>query len=265
MDDTYSGRQPQGITPQTTEILEPGEITPPSAFKAYIDTTRTEHGYNNGLRKRYLTTSRTGNRPNYWNHTKSQPQVSQENETSKTPYRRIINGVIYEIRKGSITEYAGTSIVNAANEQNLGGGGVDGAISKAGGTSLHNARANMSNIWGDVKIRTGDARLTSAGDLPCKYVIHAVGPNLNNFPYDINLLKSSYLSCISEAYRYNIKDIAFPIISGGVFRGDYSLQTMINTAFDALIGNENDIKEIVFYGFTEEEVKKLIMRLSKEK
>ena len=255
MENTYCGRQPQGITPQTTEILEPGEITPPSAFGVF---TRTPVWY------RGRPDNSTDTRSSIGVSGKS-PKVSQTEKKSKTPYRRIINGVIYEIRKGSITEYAGTSIVNAANEQNLGGGGVDGAISKAGGTSLHHARVNMSNIWGNVKIRTGDARITSGGDLPCKYVIHAVGPNLNNSPDDINLLKSSYLSCISEAYRYNIKDIAFPIISGGVFRGDFSLQTMINKAFDALIGNEKDIKEIVFYGFTEEEVKKLIIRLSKEK
>ena len=260
MENTYCGRQPQGINEETRGVLEEGEIfnpDPPSAFKAF--TTNVQN-----WRRPYSSTS-TGTKKNVKSRYNYQEKNFTQAQTHNTPYRRIINGVIYEIRKGSITEYAGTSIVNAANEQNLGGGGVDGAISKAGGQSLHHARTNMSNIWGNVKIRTGDARITSGGDLPCKYVIHAVGPNLNKSPHDINLLQSSYLSCISEAYRYNIKDIAFPIISGGIFKGCYSLQTMINKAFDALIGNEKDIKEIVFYGFTEEEVKKLIIRLSKEK
>ena len=172
----------------------------------------------------------------------------------------MLNGITYEIRKGSITTYDGTAIVNAANEQNLGGGGVDGAITTAGGLSLSEARKKMSNIWGNIKVRTGDARTTIAGNLPCQFVIHAVGPNLANND-NIRLLSSSYISSISEAYRYNIKDIAFPIISGGVFKGGYSLKTIVDKAFDALVGNEKDIKKIVFYGFSENDVKILIRKL----
>ena len=174
----------------------------------------------------------------------------------------MLNGVTYEIRQGSITNYEGTAIVNAANEQNLGGGGVDGAITSAGGLSLCKAREKMSNIWGNVKVRTGDARTTIAGDLPCKFVIHAVGPNLKVGSHDIALLCSSYISSISEAYRYNVKDLAFPIISGGIFRGSYSLKTIIDKAFDTLVGNEKDIEKIVFYGYSENDVKLLLKKLN---
>ena len=173
----------------------------------------------------------------------------------------MLNGVLYEVRKGSITNYEGTAIVNAANEQNLGGGGVDGAITTAGGLSLSEARKKMSNIWGDIKVRTGDARTTIAGDLSCQFIIHAVGPNLTT-NQNLELLSSSYISSICEAYRYNIKDLAFPIISGGVFKGGYSVKTIVDKAFESLIGNEKDIEKIVFYGFSESDFKILKNKLN---
>lgn len=170
----------------------------------------------------------------------------------------MLGNVTYEIRLGSIVNYDGGAIVNAANEQGLGGGGVDGAITQAGGNLLRIARTNMTNIWGDVKIRTGDARTTIAGQLPCRFVIHAVGPNLALEQYNLKHLSAAYRSAISEAYRYNIKDVAFPIISGGVFSGDYTLMSIIKTAFEALVGNEKDIQKIIFYGFTQQEVHHLV-------
>ena len=261
MENTYSGRQPQGVTTQAKGILEEGEINPPSAFQAYVDRSSETSIASGSLWSR--------RRPNHSTYTGSSlglsrksPKVSQATKKSKTPNRRVLNGVTYEVRKGSITNYEGTAIVNAANEQNLGGGGVDGAITSAGGLSLSKAREKMSNIWGNVKVRTGDARTTIAGELPCQFVIHAVGPNLSVEPNDIDLLCSTYISSISEAYRYNIKDLAFPIISGGIFKGGYSLKTIVDKAFDALVGNEQDIEKIVFYGYSESDVKILLKKLN---
>ena len=248
MENSYSGRQPAGVAPQTEKILE-GDKTP-SAFHAFVNASTRYSGRPYNIT---YTGSSTGVQ-------RKSPKVSQTAKKSKTPYQRVLNGVTYEICKGSITTYGGTAIVNAANEQNLGGGGVDGAITTAGGLSLSEARRKMSNIWGDTKVRTGDARITIAGNLPCQFVIHAVGPNLANNE-NIGLLTSSYISSIMEAYRYNIKDIAFPIISGGIFKGGYSLKTIVDKAFDALVGNEKDIKKIVFYGFSENDVKMLITKL----
>lgn len=172
----------------------------------------------------------------------------------------MLNGIVFEIRQGSITDYKGSAIVNAANEQGLGGGGVDGAITKAGGIPLANARREMSKIWGSVRVRTGDARATIAGDLPCNYVIHAVGPNLSNPEHSIDHLSAAYISSLCEAYRIGVTDVAFPIISGGVFSGSVTQSTIINRAIDACIGYAGlyGVKKIVFYGFQDVEVANLI-------
>jgi len=175
----------------------------------------------------------------------------------------MLNGIDFEIRQGSITDYKGSAIVNAANEQGLGGGGVDGAITKAGGIPLANARRNMSKIWGSVRVRTGDARATVAGDLPCNYVIHAVGPNLSNPGHTIDHLSAAYISSLSEAYRLGITDVAFPIISGGVFSGSVDQSTIINTAIIACAhcAGTFGVKKIIFYGFQTQEVNNLIRML----
>lgn len=173
----------------------------------------------------------------------------------------MLNGVNYEIRQGSITDYQGGAIVNAANEQGLGGGGVDGAISTAGGYELSQARRELPTIWSNVRVRTGDARATVAGNLKVDYVIHAVGPNLSSPKATLDELGAAYTSAIAEAYMYDVTDLAFPIISGGVFSGSYPLHVLIKAAFDALNGNEKEVKKIVFYGFKTTEVLALITEL----
>tara|TARA_E500000331_G_scaffold154945_1_gene150510 strand:+ start:20441 stop:20986 length:546 start_codon:yes stop_codon:yes gene_type:complete len=172
----------------------------------------------------------------------------------------MLNGIDFEIRQGSITDYNGSAIVNAANEQGLGGGGVDGAITKAGGIALAKARREMSKIWGSVRVRTGDARATIAGDLSCQYVIHAVGPNLGLPGHTIGHLSAAYISSLCEAYRIGVTDLAFPIISGGVFSGNVSQNTIINTAIDACMNRAGEfgVKKIIFYGFQDLEVRNLI-------
>jgi O-acetyl-ADP-ribose deacetylase len=181
----------------------------------------------------------------------------------KTPHQRVLNGVTYEIRQGSITDYEGQAIVNAANEQGLGGGGVDGAISAAGGYELSQARRELPTIWSNVRVRTGDARATVAGNLRVDYVIHAVGPNLSHPKATLDELKAAYTSAIAEAYMLDVKDLAFPIISGGVFSGSYPLHVLIKTAFEGLIGREQCVKKIVFYGFKATEVLTLVTQLDK--
>ncbi len=183
-----------------------------------------------------------------------------KSQAPKTPHRRVLNGIDFEIRQGSITDYNGSAIVNAANEQGLGGGGVDGAITKAGGVPLAKARREMSKIWDTVRVRTGDARATIAGDLSCDYVIHAVGPNLGLPGHTIDHLSAAYISSLSEAYRIGVTDLAFPIISGGVFSGNVSQNTIINRAIVACMGyaGQYGVKKIVFYGFQDQEVKNLI-------
>src|SRR5438132_11219219 len=114
--------------------------------------------------------------------------------------------------KGDITKLKVDAIVNAANSSLLGGGGVDGAIHSAGGPKILEECIAIRNKQGECK--TGEAVITTGGDLPAKYVIHTVGPvwhggNKN----EEQLLGNAYRNSLQLAVDNNIKSIAFPNIS----------------------------------------------------
>lgn len=265
MENSYPSRQPYGAPQTAAGILArstQGNGSNSSLFQNYYRRHQASQNYyrrnqNPSQNSSYQQTYGSQWRGSYQTAVKT-PQV----RTPKVPHQRVLNGVTYEIRQGSITDYEGDAIVNAANEQGLGGGGVDGAITSAGGQELAKARSKLEPIWSNVRIRTGDARTTVAGNLKCKYVIHAVGPNLSRPKATLNELKAAYTSAIAEAYMYDVNTIAFPIISGGVFSGNYPLQKIIQTAFEALNGSEGSVKTIVFYGFKAEEVSLLVGHLN---
>jgi len=120
------------------------------------------------------------------------------------------------LTKGDITKIAVDAIVNAANSSLLGGGGVDGAIHRAGGTVILEECKMIRNKQGGCP--TGQAVITSAGALPAKFVIHTVGPVWNGGTHgEKELLASCYRNTLSLAIRNNVQTIAFPNISTGVY------------------------------------------------
>ena len=116
-----------------------------------------------------------------------------------------------EFVQGDITQVAADAIVNAANSGLAGGGGVDGAIHRAGGPSI---LEECSRIGG---CPTGSAVATRAGKLPAKWVFHAVGPVYHGREKDIEQLATCHLKCLDLALEKGCRSIAFPAISTGAY------------------------------------------------
>lgn len=121
-----------------------------------------------------------------------------------------------ELQLGDITQLSVDAIVNAANSSLMGGGGVDGAIHRAGGAQILAECMEIRNRQG--KCDVGEAVITTAGNLPAKKVIHIVGPYWNGGDNDeAALLKNCYINSLKLAEENDLKTIAFPNISTGVF------------------------------------------------
>ncbi len=132
-----------------------------------------------------------------------------------------INGVTLALMQGNIVQVEADAIVNAANAALAGGGGVDGAIHRAGGPSI---MAECRSLGG---CPTGKAVATSAGKLKAQYVFHAVGPIYRQRGDEEQLLASAYQSCLDLAEQYRIHSIAFPSLSTGAYGYPVSLAAPI--------------------------------------
>lgn len=165
-----------------------------------------------------------------------------------------------ELIKADITKINTDAIVNAANSSLLGGGGVDGAIHRAGGSEILEECKEIRNRQG--KCKTGEAVKTTAGNLPAKYVIHTVGPIWNNDEEKCSqLLANCYRNSLKLAESLDVKTIAFPNISTGVYRFPKDLAAKI--AIDEVRNFKSEIiQKVIFVCFDDdnEEIYKKLLR-----
>ncbi len=157
-----------------------------------------------------------------------------------------------ELIQGDITKIAVDAIVNAANSSLLGGGGVDGAIHRAGGGEILEECIKIRNRQGGCN--TGKAVITTAGRLPASFVIHTVGPIWHNRPEQAKDLANCYENSLQLAVENGCKTISFPNISTGVYHypKKEAAQIAIQTTQKFLFENENALEKVIFVCFDEE-------------
>jgi len=145
---------------------------------------------------------------------------------------------------GDITEQQVDAVVNAANRAMRGGGGVDGAIHRAGGPEvLADCIARFPHGLG-----TGEAGWTIGGNLPARWVIHVVGPNFNAGERDRSLLTSCYANALRVADELGARSVAFPLVSAGIY--GWPLEDAVDAAVDTLRGTETSVEEARMVAFS---------------
>lgn len=158
-----------------------------------------------------------------------------------------------KIIQGDITKQHVDAVVNAANSSLMGGGGVDGAIHRAGGKQILDDCMDIINRQGRCKV--GEAVITTGGKLPARYVIHTVGPVWNGgHKNEAGLLANCYKNSLQLAVEKGIKTIAFPNISTGIYHYPKAAEVAITAVTDFLSGNK-EIDEVVFVCFDEENLR----------
>ncbi len=164
----------------------------------------------------------------------------------------LLNSTVIEIIQGDITQSEVACIVNAANTSLLGGGGVDGAIHRAGGKQILDECIRIRNAQGNCP--TGEAVITTGGKLKAKYVIHTVGPVWNDGKNnEREKLSNCYRNTLNLAVEKGIKSIAFPNISTGIYGypKDKAAEVALKTVVEFVEKNET-IERIQFVCFDSE-------------
>jgi O-acetyl-ADP-ribose deacetylase (regulator of RNase III) len=163
-----------------------------------------------------------------------------------------LDGIV-KVVVGDITSQTVDAIVNAANSSLLGGGGVDGAIHRAGGPAILDECKEIRRTQFPQGLPTGEAVITSAGNLPSKFVIHTVGPVYGRHGgEEAALLAGCYTNSLQLAIKHTLSTIAFPAISTGVY--GYPLHEAAAVSSDAIkqfLSTERAIEEVRFVFFRE--------------
>ena len=152
--------------------------------------------------------------------------------------------------QGDITKQATDAIVNAANSSLMGGGGVDGAIHRAGGPAILEECKRIVARQG--RLPTGKAVITTGGNLQARYVIHTVGPIWHGGSGDeAELLRSAYRECLKLAIENKLASISFPSISTGAYGYpvDEAAKTAVDTVVSFLKEQVTSLKEVMFVLF----------------
>lgn len=163
---------------------------------------------------------------------------------------KIVRGKKIRLIQGDLTELQVGAIVNAANAQLVLGGGVAGAIRTKGGPDI---QQECDRIGGTT---VGQAVITGAGNLPCDYVIHAVGPRYGEGNEDEKLHLAT-LNSLKRATENDLRSIAFPAVSTGIFGfpKDRCAQIMLKTTADFLQTAETSLAEVIFCLWSGEDLK----------
>ncbi|KAM9383225.1 ADP-ribose glycohydrolase MACROD2 isoform 2-T3 [Phaethornis superciliosus] len=186
--------------------------------------------------------------PTWMEDLKSKSESDGENAKEDLQGKKSLSEKV-SLYRGDITLLEVDAIVNAANSSLLGGGGVDGCIHRAAGPCLVAECRNLSGC------ETGQAKITCGYELPAKYVIHTVGPIARGHLTDDHKenLASCYKSSLKLAKENNIRSIAFPCISTGIygFPNEPAAVIALNTTKEWLSKNHNEVDRIIFCVFLE--------------
>ncbi|MDP2683057.1 MAG: O-acetyl-ADP-ribose deacetylase [Deltaproteobacteria bacterium] len=173
-----------------------------------------------------------------------------------------INSTILSLIKGDITLEETDAIVNAANSRLVGGGGVDGAIHRAGGPKIMEECRKIGGC------PAGSAVITTGGNLKAKYVIHTVGPIYRDGKHDeAKLLANAYKSSLELAIKNGVKTIAFPSISTGAYGYpiNEAAEIALKTVIDFIKANKEKLSLVRFVLFSDrdfEVYKKILTKLT---
>ena len=166
------------------------------------------------------------------------------------PTEVTINQTKLSIIQGDITEQATDAIVNAANSSLMGGGGVDGAIHRAGGPTILGECKQIVARQG--RLPTGQAVITTGGNLKARHVIHTVGPVWHGGgENEAQLLASAYQESLKAAAQHNLTSVSFPSISTGAYGYpvDEAARVAIKAAVSFLREQTTQLEEVVFVLF----------------